>query len=115
MVKESKTNMQEFGIYISGLTISQRALFLKKKDTSEPYVLVTAEIAIQPGVVEYTQYFPISDPAIKIEGEKVVQYPKLPELKPVTLKVEYYQADRGKFTIKRATVVNSSPHTNKPT
>lgn len=69
-------------------------------------MIVTIEIAIKPGVVEFTQFFTVGDPAIKIEGEEVIHYPRLPELTPITLKAESFRADKGKLVITRGSLVN---------
>ncbi len=106
MVKEIKTTMLTPGIYLSGMIISQTPKLFQKRDGSGAFVLLTVEISLKPGVVEFTQYFDATDPAIKIEKEEVIHYPRLPELTPIIIKVEQYRADKGKFVITRGSLLD---------
>ena len=75
---------------------------MRRKDGSGSFVMVTHEIATQPGVVEYTQYLDVAnDPGIKVQGDDVLEYPKLPEMKPVSLKVLSWRANDKKFIVTR--------------
>jgi len=63
---------------------------------------VTHEIATQPGVVEYSQFLDIAkEPGLRVQGDDVLEYPKLPDMKPVSLKVLSWKANDKKFIVTR--------------
>ena len=69
---------------------------------------VVPEIAIQPGPVEYSQFFDVGkDPSIKVNGDEVVGYPRLLEMKPVLLKVNGWKANDKKLVVTRAEIVHN--------
>lgn len=67
------------------------------------WVRVRNELALQPGLAVFEQYFdPEKDKEVKVLNEKVREYPKLEEFKPVTLKVLRYKIYNDQLIIKDA-------------
>lgn len=57
----------------------------KRKAGSGVSVVVETILATQPGVVIWSRYFdPKTDSSVRVEGETVVEFPKLKEFHPVT-------------------------------
>jgi hypothetical protein len=87
-----KTNVstpasQANGIYVQGIIVSNRAKAFQRKDGSGISVVVEHEIALQPGVAIWQRYFdPKKDSFVKVEGETVVDFPKLKEFQPVKVR-----------------------------
>ena len=105
---ESKTTQTQPGVFVFGLVVSSTARLLKRKDGSGSFVTVVHEIATQPGLVEYSQFFDVGkDPSIKVNGDEVVAYPRLPEMKPILLKVNGWKANDKKLVVTRAKIVQS--------
>ena len=107
MANNSTGNMPQSGILILGLVTSNKANLRPKKDGTGLLVIVTHEIATQPGFVEYTRFFTVgASQEVKVDGDKVTQFPMLPELKPIRLKVLNWRADerRKKFIVTEAEV-----------
>jgi hypothetical protein len=93
------------GIFVRGITVSNRAKAFRRKDGSGLSVVVEHEIALQPGVVIWTRYFdPAKDACVKIEEDTVIEFPKLKELATVTLRAGSIRSDEqtGQLTIKSA-------------
>jgi hypothetical protein len=88
------------GIYVCGVAISSQARAVKRKDGSGITVRVMHELALKPGVAQYEQWMePGKDPGVKIEGDLVTEFPKFPELQPVTLRVNRYRVWDGTFIV----------------
>src|SRR5438045_2183981 len=82
------------GIYVVGVTVSNRARLFHRKDGSGDSVMVEHEIARQPGVAVWQRYFdPKKDSVVKVDGEIVVDYPKLKEFEPVKLRAAKVRTD----------------------
>ena len=91
------------GLYARGVVVSSSANAFQRKDGSGTVVKVQHEIATQPGVVLFEQYVnPKESTEVKVEGDKVVAYPQLPQFQTVTLKVLRYRFDRERFIITAA-------------
>lgn len=95
------------GLYLRGLVISNSARLITRKDGTGRSVIITHEIATQPGCVNYTRFMDENEPGLKINGEEITEFPKLPEMQPIQLKVrtETLRADRGKVEIRNAEVI----------
>ncbi len=96
------------GIYVRGVVISNRVDAFKRKDGSGLVIKVTHEIALQPGVVIWERYFdPKKDfDLIKLDGDKVISFPSLPEFKSVTLRAERFKSDGERFIISSAIAIS---------
>ena len=94
------------GLYVCGVIVSCTANAFQRKDGSGLVVKVQHEIATQPGVVLYEQYFdPKEAKEIKVEDGKVTAFPHLAQFSTVKLKVQRYRFDREKFIVTGAETV----------
>ncbi len=96
------------GIYVRGIVVSNRAKALARKDGSGLSVVVEHEIALQPGVAVWSRYLdPKNEPGLKVEGETVLEYPKLKEFQTIQLKVHRLRTDEhtGQVTIRHAELI----------
>ena len=91
------------GLYVRGVIVSFVANAFQRKDGSGTVVKVQHEIATQPGVVLYEQYFdPKETKEVKVEDGKVTAFPHLAQFSTVMLKVLRYRFDREKFIVSGA-------------
>ncbi len=96
------------GIYIIGVVVSNRAKAFQRKDGSGISVVVEHEVALQPGVAVWQRYYdPKKDAGLRLEGENVLEFPKLKEFAPVTIKAAKVRSDEhtGQVTIKGGELV----------
>ena len=96
------------GVYVRGVVVSNRAKAFKRKDGTGIGIAVEHEIAMQPGVVTWTRYFdPAKDNCVRIEGEVVVEFPKLKEFQQVTIRATKVRSDEhtGQLVIKAGELV----------
>jgi hypothetical protein len=57
---------------------------------------VEYEIALQPGVAIWVKYFePKTDNSVRVEGETVVEFPKLEESQQVTIRASRIKSDEN--------------------
>jgi hypothetical protein len=88
------------GLYVRGLVVSSSANVYQRKDGTGSFVKVQHEIATQPGIVHFEQYLdPKESKEVRIEGDKVVAYPQLPQFSQVNLRVTKYRIDRDRFIV----------------
>jgi hypothetical protein len=85
--------------------MSNAAKALKRKDGSGMLVITRTEIALQPGLAVWEMFHDPKDGKVKLDGDKVVDYPKLPELQPVTLKVLRWTEKDSRLVIQDAEAV----------
>jgi hypothetical protein len=96
------------GVYVRGVVVSNRAKAFKRKDGTGTSVAVEHEIALQPGVAIWVRYFePAKDNSVRIEGENVVEFPKLKEFQQVTIRATRVRSDEhtGQLVIKAGELV----------
>ena len=96
------------GVYVRGIVVSNRAKAFKRKDGTGTSVAVEHEIALQPGVAIWVRYFePARDNSVRIEGENVVEFPKLKEFQQVTIRATRVRSDEhtGQLVIKAGELV----------
>ena len=68
-----------------------------------PFTPYPTELALQPGVATYERFYdPATDAEVKVQGEEVISFPKLPDFSPLTLRVERYRAYDDKLFITAA-------------
>jgi len=78
---------QSNGLFVRGVVVSNRAKAIRRKDGSGIIVIVEHEIALQPGVVTWPRFFdPKTDTTVRVDGENVVEFPKLKEFAQVTIR-----------------------------
>ncbi|MFT3782460.1 MAG: hypothetical protein QM790_10640 [Nibricoccus sp.] len=91
---EQKPALITNGVYVRGVVVSNRAKAFQRKDGSGVSVVVETEIALQPGVAIFQRYYdPKKDTGIRVEGENVVEFPKLKEFQSVTIKAARVRSD----------------------
>jgi len=104
--KPTATNFTESGIYINGVAISNDATKITKKD-GNPLVIVKYELAVEPGVVVLQQFIdPREFSTVKIDGDRVVEFPKFAKYKPLMVKAEKIEDVRGQATVSRWELVD---------
>ena len=81
------------------------AVSVKRKDGTGVFVIVRNEIALQPGLATWEAFHDPKDGKVKLDGENVIQFPKLPDFQQVTLKVLRWEEKDKRFVIKDAELV----------
>jgi hypothetical protein len=90
------------GLFVVGIVMSSTAKTFNRKDGTGKIVCVRHEIALQPGMAIFEEYPDLKDGKVKLDGDKVVEFPKLPELQQVTLKVLRWEERDKRLVIKEA-------------
>jgi hypothetical protein len=93
------------GLIVRGVVMSSTAKAHKRKDGSGVFVIVRHEIALQPGLAVWEAFHDPKDGKVKLDGENVVTFPKLPEFQQVTLKVLRWEERDKRLVIKDAELV----------
>ena len=70
-----------------GVTLCSSAKAHKRRDGTGVFVIVRHELALQPGLAVWEVFHDPKDGRVKLEGENVAEFPKMPEFQQVTLKV----------------------------
>jgi len=95
------------GLFVRGIVMSSVAKVLKRKDGTGVFVIARHEIALQPGLATWEAFHDPKEGKVKLDGENVIEFPKLPELKQITLKVMRWEEKDKRFVIKEAELVPS--------
>ena len=85
--------------------MSSSAKVFNRKDGSGKFVCVRHELALQPGLAVFEEYPDLKDGKVKLDGDKVVEFQKLPEMQQVTLKVLRWEERDKHLVIKEAQLV----------
>lgn len=93
------------GLFVRGIVMSSVAKALKRKDGTGVFVIVRNEIALQPGLALWEAFHDPKDGKVKLDGENVIQFPKLPDFQQVTLKVLRWEEKDKRFVIREAELV----------
>jgi hypothetical protein len=93
------------GLFVRGVVISSTAKVLKRKDGTGVFVIARHELALQPGLAVWEVFHDPKDGKVKLDGENVMEFPKLPEFQQVTLKVLRWEEKDKRFVIKEAELV----------
>jgi hypothetical protein len=93
------------GLIVRGMVMSSTAKAFNRKDGSGKIVCVQHEIALQPGLAVLEEYHEPKDGKVKLDGDKVVEFPKLPEMQTVTVKVLRFEERDKRLVIKEAQMV----------
>jgi hypothetical protein len=99
--KDEKLN----GLIVRGIVMSSTAKALKRKDGTGMFVIARHEIALQPGMAVWEAFHDPKDGKVKLDGENVIEFPKLPDFQQVTLKVLRWEEKDKRFVIKEAELV----------
>ena len=90
------------GLFVTGVVMSSTAKAFNRKDGSGKIICIRHEIALQPGMVVFEEYPDLKDGKVKLDGDKVVEFPKLPEMQQITLKVLRFEERDKRLVIKEA-------------
>ena len=93
------------GLIVRGIVMSSTAKAFNRKDGSGKVVCVRHELALQPGLAVFEEYPELKDGKVKLDGDNVVEFPKLPEMQQVTLKVLRWEERDKRMVIKEAELV----------
>lgn len=93
------------GLFVRGLVMSSSAKSLARKDGTGRFVIVRNEIALQPGMAVWEAFHDPKEGKVKLDGEKVIEFPKLPDFQQVTLKVMRWEEKDKRFIIREAELV----------
>ena len=93
------------GLFVRGIVMSSVAKALKRKDGTGVFVIVRNEIALQPGLATWEAFHDPKDGKVKLDGENVIAFPKLPDFQQLTLKVLRWEEKDKRFVIKDAELV----------
>ena len=99
--KDEKLN----GLFVRGIVMSSTAKAFNRKDGSGKVICIRHELALQPGLAVFEEYPDPKDGKVKLDGDKVVEFPRLPEMQQVTLKVLRWEERDKHLIIKEAQVV----------
>ena len=93
------------GLFVRGIVMSIVAKALKRKDGTGVFVIVRNEIALQPGLALWEAFHDPKDGKVKLDGENVIEFPKLPDFQQVTLKVLRWEEKDKRCVIREAELV----------
>jgi len=100
--KGTTTSDKLNGLIVRGIVMSSTAKAFNRKDGSGKVVCVRHELALQPGLAVFEEYPDIKDGKVKLDGDNVVEFPRLPEMQQVTLKVLRWEERDKRLVIKDA-------------
>jgi hypothetical protein len=95
------------GLFVRGIVMSSVAKALKRKDGTGVFVIARHELALQPGLALWEAFHDPKDGKVKLDGENVIEFPKLPDFQQVTLKVLRWEEKDKRFVIKDAELVSN--------
>jgi hypothetical protein len=74
-------------------------------DFGQKVVCIRHELALQPAWPVYEEYADPKEGKVKLDGDTVIEFHKLPEMKQVTLKVLRWEEQDKRLVIKEAQMV----------
>jgi len=93
------------GLFVRAVVMSSTAKALKRKDGTGVFVIARHELALQPGLAVWEAFHDPKDGKVKLDGENVIEFPKLTDFTQVTLKVMRWEEKDKRFIIKDAELV----------
>lgn len=93
------------GLIVRGVVMSNTAKAHKRKDGTGIFVIARHELALQPGLAVWEAFHDPKDGKVKVDGDNVVTFPKLPEFQQVTLKVLRWEERDKRLVVKEAEIV----------
>ena len=108
MAENTKSNAQGEklnGLFVRGVVMSSTAKAFNRKDGSGKVICIRHELALQPGLAVFEEYPDLKDGKVKLDGDNVIEFHKLPEMQQVTLKVLRWAEQDKRMVIKEAIVV----------
>lgn len=94
------------GLFVVGVAMSSTAKAFNRKDGSGKVICIRHELALQPGLAVWEEYPELKDGKVKLDGDNVVEFPKLPEFQQITLKVIRWDERDKRLVIKEAQIVS---------
>ncbi len=108
MAENTKTTAQSDkpnGLFVRGVVMSSTAKAFNRKDGYGKVICVRHELALQPGLAVFEEYPDLKEGKVKLDGDNVVEFHKLPEFQQITLKVIRWEERDKRLVIKEAQVV----------
>ena len=93
------------GLFVRGVVMSSVAKVHKRKDGTGVFVIARHELALQPGLAVWEAFHDPKEGKVKLDGENVIEFPKLPEFQQVTLKVLRWEDQDKRLVIKEAEIM----------
>ena len=93
------------GLFVRGVVMSSTAKAFNRKDGSGKVVCIRHELALQPGMAVFEEYPDPKEGKVKLDGDNVIEFHKLPEMQQVTLKVLRWEERDKRLIIKEAQLV----------
>jgi hypothetical protein len=93
------------GLIVCGVVMPSTAKPHKRKDGTGVFVIVRHELALQPGLAVWEVFHDPKDGKVKLDGENVVAFPRLPEFQQITLKVLRWEERDKRLLMKEAEMV----------
>jgi hypothetical protein len=103
--KQTTQNDKLNGLFVRGVVMSSTAKAFNRKDGTGKVVCIRHELALQPGMAVFEEYPDLKDGKVKLDGDNVVEFHKLPEFQQVTLKVLRWEERDKRLVIKEAQMV----------
>jgi hypothetical protein len=92
------------GLFVRGVVMSSTAKEFNRKDESGRVACLRHELALQPGMAVWEEYHDPKDGKVKLDGENVIEFTKLPEMQQITLKVLRWEERDKRLVIKEAQI-----------
>ena len=93
------------GFFVRGIVMSSTAKAFNRKDGTGKVVCIRHELALQPGLAVFEEYPDLKDGKVKLDGDNVIEFNKLPEMQQITLKVLRWEERDKRLVIKEAQIV----------
>ena len=105
MAENPKSTAQLNGLFVRGVVMSCAAKVHKRKDGSGMFVIVRHELALQPGLAVWEAFHDPKDGKVKIEGDIVTVFPKVPDFQQVTVKVIRWEERDKRLVIREGETI----------
>ena len=79
--KQPAANEKLNGLFVRGVVMSSTAKAFNRKDGSGKVVCIRHELALQPGMAVFEEYPDPKDGKVKLDGDNVIEFHKLPEMR----------------------------------
>ncbi len=104
----SKVKIENNGLFVRGVPVSTTARYGRKKDGSGSFVIITTELATQPGLILWEQFLdPSQRTDIQVKDGNVTAFPKPKEYEPMTLKANRVKMRGDTLVLSSAELVAS--------
>jgi hypothetical protein len=108
MAENSKSTAQADklnGLFVRGMVMPSTAKVFNRKGGSGKLVCVQHKIALQPSPAVWEECYDPNDGKVKLDGDKVVEFPKQAEIQQITLKVLRFEEGDTRLVVKDAQIV----------